>query len=409
MKLAVLLFTLVLTLGLSSLAATANDKTLPRAADLTTLVQGNNTFALALFGRLRKSDGNLFYSPYSISTALAMTRAGARGETARQMDQVLHFSLDADRLHPAFAELNRLLNDAPRDYQLQVAQSLWGDASLVVRPEFQDLLDKSYGAGLRQVDFARHSEEARQKINHWVEDKTKDKIKDLLHRGDIDARTRMVLVNAIYFKADWQHPFNKQDTQKDGVFHAGAKDEKVPLMRQTEHFRYAEEERLQVLELPYGKEALSMVLLLPRDKDGLAKVERELTPARLERCLGKLASRRVELTLPRFKVEARFNLADELKALGMPLAFSGAADFSGMSSSGKLMISKVIHQAFVDVHEEGTEAAAATVVIHGNNGKVPRPPVPFRADHPFLFLLRDRQTGSILFLGRLADPAAGSK
>jgi serpin B len=372
------------------------------------LVQGNNSFALDLYARLRSQEGNLFCSPYSISTALAMTYAGARGQTAEQMGKVLHFPLDSNRLSPAFAQLIRELNGhgVARDYQLNVAQSLWGDGGLQVQPNFQSLLQADYGASMRLVNFSHQPEEARRQINRWVEERTNDKIKDLLHAGDIDPRTRMVLVNAIYFKAAWQEPFHKNATQKDAVFHAPGKEVRVAMMHQTERLKYAEDAALQVLELPYKGEKLSMLVLLPRERQGLGEVEQALTAAKLDGWLGKLAARRVQVQLPRFKLEKRFDLGQQLAAMGMPLAFSREADFSGISTTEKLFISKVVHQAFVDVNEEGTEAAAATGVGIRTLALPPtEPPVTFRADHPFLFLLRDHQTGSILFLGRVTDPS----
>jgi serpin B len=372
------------------------------------LVQGNNTFALDLYSHLHTKEGNLFFSPYSISTALAMTYAGARGQTAAQMAKVLHFPLDPQRLPPAFAQLIGDLNGhgAARDYQLNVAQSLWGDTGLQVQPEFQKLLQTDYGASMQLVNFLRQPEEARQQINRWVEERTNDKIKDLLHAGDIDPRTRMVLVNAIYFKAAWDHPFQKNATQKDIAFHAPGKEVQVAMMHQTEHFKYAEDATVQVLELPYKGEKLSMLIFLPRERQGLGKVGQSLTRATLDGWLGKLAPRRVQVELPRFKVNDRFELGQQLGAMGMPLAFSQEADFSGINTSEKLSISKVVHQAFVDVNEEGTEAAAATGVGIRMLALPPSgPPVTFRADHPFLFLLRDHQTGSILFLGQVMDPS----
>jgi serpin B len=324
------------------------------------------------------------------------------------MARVLHFSLDPQRLHPAITELIREINGhgLPRDYQLDVAQSLWGDNTLSVRPDFANLLQANYGARLRQVNFS-NPEQARRQINRWVEDRTHDKIKDLLHKEDLDPLTRMVLVNAIYFKAAWQKPFSVERTEKDGVFHADGNKVKAALMHQTEEFNYAEGDGFQAVELPYEGGELSMVALLPRENDGLARLEQSLTAAKLDACLGKLKVRQVAVTLPRFKLEARFDLGDQLKALGMPLAFTPAADFSGISAE-KLMITKVIHQAFVDVNEEGTEAAAATAVVLGRPGPAVSP-VTFRADHPFLFLLRDNRTGSVPFLGRVMDPSTTAK
>jgi serpin B len=409
MKRVAVLFCLLPFLAIPALGAVPADPGVP--ADVQTLVQGNNAFALDLYAHLRDHEGNLFYSPYSISTALAMTYAGARGETAEQMAQVLHFSLDSGRLHPAVAELIRDLHGhgLPRDYRLDVAQSLWGDARLSVRPEFASLIHTNYGAHLRLMDFQHQPDEVRQRINRWVEERTNDKIKDLLHAGDLDGATRLVLVNAIYFKAAWQKPFAKIATQQDAVFHTGGKDVKAALMHQAGKFNYAEGDGVQALELPYEDGELSMVVLLPRDNDGLGKLEKSLTAAKLDDWLRKRAMREVQVALPRFKLAARFDLGGELQAMGMPLAFSPAADFSGMSTNERLMISKVIHQAFVEVDEAGTEAAAATAVGMKRLSLPDGAPVVFRADHPFLFLLRDNHTGSILFLGRVTDPSAGTE
>jgi serpin B len=408
MKRAAVLFCLVPVLAAPATGEQPRAREVP--ADVQALVRGNDAFAFDLYARLRDKDGNLFYSPYSISTALAMTYAGARGQTAEQMAKVLHFALDPARLHPAFAELIRDINGrgSPRQYQLYAAQSLWGDAGLPVHNNFQKLIRADYGADLRLMDFARQPEAARRQINRWVEQRTNDKIKDLLHKGEVDPMTRMVLVNAIYFKAAWQEPFHEYATHKDAVFHAASKEVKAALMRQTERFRYAEGEGLQALELPYKGGDVSMIIVLPREKDGLGKLEQSLTAKALEGWLSKLAPRQVAVELPRFRVEARLQLAETLAAMGMPLAFSGAADFSGISTAQNLYLSRVIHQAFVDVNEAGTEAAAATAVVAKEAAApVPETPVVFRADHPFLFLLRDQRTGSILFLGRLTDPAGG--
>jgi serpin B len=378
-------------------------------ANVESVIQANNDFAFDLYTRLRDDDGNLFYSPYSISTALAMTSAGANGKTAEQMAKVLHFSFDSKQIHSAFAELIHDLtgNGLPRDFQLNVAQSLWGDSGLAVRPEFQSLIHAKYGARLGLLNFQDHPEEARVQINRWVEERTNDKIKELLQKNDIDPLTRMVLVNAIYFKATWQKPFPKSATNTSGVFHAGTKDAKTAMMHQTEQFNYGEENGVQVLELPYAGGELSMVVLLPRQVDGLGKLEQSLTAARLDVWLNNLSQREVAVELPRFKVETRFDLAQELQELGMPLAFSGEADFSGISETEKLRISKVIHQAFVGVNESGTEAAAATAVVL-QRAAIAENTVAFKADHPFLFLVRDNRTHSILFLGRLTNPSSGT-
>jgi serpin B len=378
-----------------------------RPGDTATLVKGNSAFAFDLYARLRSDEGNFFFSPYSISTALAMTYAGARGETAEQMAKVLHFPSNQNLLHPACAELTRALNGygLPRDYQLSVANSLWGANDLRFLEDYQQLLKANYGSRIRPVDFRRQPDLARQRINHWVEERTNGKIKDLLKPNDITKLTALVLVNAIYFKAAWEHPFQPSATNKDARFEmANGKTVPVAMMRQTGDFNYMEDDAVQALELPYEGRELSFIALLPKEKNGLVRLEESLTAAKLDGWLANLKSQQVTVELPKFKIESRFDLADNLSALGMPLAFGGGANFSGMTTKEKLYISKVIHQAFVDVNEEGTEAAAATAVVMMRASQ-PQKQLTFRADHPFVFLLRDNRTGSILFVGRMANPS----
>ncbi len=371
------------------------------------LVKGNGTFAVDLYVHLRPNEGNLFFSPYSISTALAMTYAGARGETAEQMAKVLHFPLNQNLLHPTCAELARALNryGLPRDYQLNVANSLWGAWDLRFREDYQQLLKSNYGSRIRPVDFRGQPDPSRQRINHWVEERTNGKIKELLQQGDITKLTALVLVNAIYFKAAWEKPFQPSATNKDARFALeNGKTVPVAMMKQTGDFNYMEDEALQALELLYEGRELSFVALLPKEKNGLARLEDSLTAAKLNGWLANMKSQEVAVELPKFKITSRFDLADVLSTMGMPLAFRGGADFSGMTMEQKLFISKVIHQAFVDVNEEGTEAAAATAVVM-MRASAPQKRVSFRADHPFLFLLRDNRTGSILFVGRMTNPS----
>jgi serine protease inhibitor len=371
------------------------------------LVKGNGAFAYDLYAHLRRNEGNIFFSPYSISTALAMTYAGARGQTAEQMAKVLHFQLNPHLLHPACAELTRALNGygLPHDYQLSVANSLWGARDLRFLEEYQQLLKSNYGSRIRPVDFRHQPDPVRQFINRWVEERTNGKIKDLLQRNDITKDTALVLVNAIYFKAAWEMPFEPSATNKDDRFETGSgKTAPVAMMRQAGDFNYVEDETLQALELPYEGRELSFIALLPKEKNGLARLEKSLTAAKFDSWLAKLKSQKVRVELPKFKMTSRFDLADVLSAMGMPLAFRAEADFSGMTTKEKLSISKVLHQAFVEVNEEGTEAAAATAVAMMRASAVQKQ-VMFRADHPFLFLLRDNRTGSILFVGRLANPS----
>jgi serpin B len=369
------------------------------------MIRGNDEFALDLYANLRGRPGNLFLSPYSLSTALAMTYAGARGETAEEMARTLHFSLPPDRLHAAFSNLIRQIHGdgEPRPYLLAVANALWGQEGEEYLPEFLRLLEDHYGAGLRRVNF-RDPERARRAINAWAEEQTRGKIPDLLPPTLPRPDTALALTNAIYFKGDWSSPFARKATLEEDFRVAADQSLRVPMMHQAGRFPYLDGGTFQALELPYAGDALSMVVLLPKEVDGLAALEESLSAARLAGWLRTLADRRVEVALPRFKVEAGLELQDVLAAMGMPLAFTGDADFSGIDGTHELFISAVIHKAFVDVNEEGTEAAAATAVLMSRSAARPEPSATFRADHPFLFLIRHKGTGSILFLGRLASP-----
>jgi serpin B len=378
--------------------------------DVRAVVKGNTEFALSLYGKLRAQSGNLFCSPYSVSTALAMTYAGARGQTAAEMAKALDFTLDPGHLHPAFGALQQQLiqGSGPKHgYQLNVANALWGQEHFGFLPDFLNLTRRDYGAGLREVDFKADPEAARRVINTWVEQQTHDKIKDLLPQGLLTTATRLVLTNAIYFKGFWAEPFKKANTQHEPFKLAGGGQVQVPLMHRKDHFKYHDGGDFQALELPYKGKDLSMVVLLPKKVNGLAALEGRLTTANLAAWLDRLREQEVQVALPRFKVTRAFNLNKVLEALGMRRAFiPGGADFTGMSGSNgrKLFIQAVVHKAFVDVNEEGTEAAAATGVAEGQEAEPVAPPV-FRADHPFVFLIRDNRSGSILFLGRLTNPA----
>ncbi len=378
-------------------------------ADLRAVVEGNTRFALDLYARLgTEQDGNLFFSPGSLSTALAMTYDGAGGETAEQMAEVLHLRLPRERLHPAFAALQQTweADGEGAGYRLSVANRLWGQRDFDFRADYLATTRQHYGAELARVDFARQAEPARQRINAWVEEQTNGKIADLIPPGVLDAMTRLVLTNAVHFKGDWSEPFRKEAT-KDAPFHVSARERvEVPLMHRQGDYRYWAGDGLRALELPYGEGDLAMVVLLSDEIEGLPDLESRLTAEDLSRWLSGLREREVRVSLPRFTLDSQFQLAEVLGAMGMPRAFTtGEADFSGMSSEEELSLSAVVHKAFVDVNEEGTEAAAATGIAVAATAFVePEEPAVFRADHPFLFLIRDSRTGSILFLGRLVDP-----
>lgn len=382
----------------------ANSGQVPTSFDR--LAAGNTAFAIDLYHRLRTAEGNLFFSPYSISTALAMTYAGARGATEAQMADVLHFDLPPAELHPAFAALEAHFGQLQRagDIALHVANSLWPLTGYGFLQAYLDLCLRCYGVSITPVDYVRDAEAARRQINAWVEAKTLDKIKDLLQPRHVRPDTTLVLVNAIYFKGNWLNPFDPEETLDGGFRLPDGRSVTVSLMSQRARFGYGQADGVQILELPYVGEALSMLILLPKQVDGVTSLEETLTAETLAGWTAGLRDLNVDVTLPRFKLSGRFDLEDTLMAMGMVDAFSGQADFSGMTGARTLFISKVVHKAFVEVNEEGTEAAAATAVVMGRG--VSQTPV-FRADHPFLFLIRDRASGSILFLGRLMDPTAG--
>jgi serpin B len=374
-------------------------------SDVARVIKGSNEFALDLYAQLREKAGNQFFSPFSISSALAMTYAGARGQTAAEMAKTLQLLEDSKKLHPAFASLVRQTHGGNKEgFQLNVANALWGQNNYGFLPEFLNLTRTHYGAGLREVDFAAATEQARRTINAWVEQQTQDKIKELLRPGVLKAKTRLVLTNAIYFKGDWKYTFSKESTAEAPFFAAADKKVKVQLMHQTADFRHLDDGDYQAIEMPYGKGDVSMLVLLPKAADGLAALEKKLSVAWLDKVRSRLQVQQVMLYLPKFKMTQEYMLADTLAGLGMPSAFEpGKADFSGMNgSTEKLFISAVIHKAFVDVNEKGTEAAAATAVVIEPRAYIPRPL--FRADHPFVFLIRDNRSGSILFMGRLVNP-----
>jgi len=393
-------------LASSQAAVGAVEQPTAPAEDVAKVAGGCNRFAFDLYARLKGAEGNLFLSPYSISTALAMTSAGARGETAEQMAQVLFLPASGAAVHAAYGALQNDLNTAGAGgaFELAVANRLWGQKGYEFLSDFLALVEKNYGAGLEQVDFAADTEGSRKTINAWVERQTRDKIKDLIKPGVLDAMTRLVLTNAIYFKGKWANEFDKKLTRDEDFFLTPEKKVTAPLMHQTKHFSYFDGGDFQVLGLPYQGDRLAMVVLLPKAKDGLAALEASLSAEKLAEWIGKMRRREVQVALPRFKTTAEFGLKDTLVVMGMADAFDPAkADLSGMNGKRDLFISAVVHKAFVDVNEEGTEAAAATAVVTraGNGGG---PPPVFRADHPFLFLIRDTRSGAILFLGRILDP-----
>jgi serpin B len=375
---------------------------------LSVVVSSNNQFALDFYRGINGSSGgkNIFVSPYSISTALAMTFEGSRNNTRKQMGEVLHFNMpDAER-QAGFSELLAQTRPGPgKKYKLEVANALWGQKDYPFETAFTGAIGKFYGGGFNTVDYPGDKEGSIRKINTWVEDKTAGKIKNLIHSDDITPLTRLVLTNAIYFKGDWASPFEKGAT-KDEAFHVTETERvQAPMMHKTAHLRFVKENGLAAIELPYAGDDLSMIVLLP--DSNVEQLGASVTLEMIEKLRSQMRPAEVDVTLPRFKFETRYILNQELGKMGMPDAFDEfLADFSGMTGKKMLHISEVIHQAMIDVNEEGSEAAASTAVVMSK--KALRMPMKetFRADHPFIFTIVHNGTGSILFMGRVTNPVS---
>ncbi len=378
--------------------------------DLQTVVEGNSDFGFDLYQELKCEEGNIFFSPYSISIALAMTYAGARDLTEKEMAEVLHFSSEQEPLHSSFSKLQSHLNAVQEKgyIKLGIANSLWAQEGYHFLDDFFELNEKYYGVGLRFVDFKKKTETVRKTINAWVEDRTQQKIKELLKKSppQITQDTRLVLCNAIYFKGDWLSQFEKKRTTDADFYISKVETIKVPMMCQKAGFKFKDFDFFSAIELYYEGKDLSMVVFLPEEIDGLGEFERNLTNENANNWIDKLSDSdesEVLVSLPKFKTTCEFELSKILGDMGMSSAFSlPPADFSGMTGIKDLFISKVVHKAFVDVNEEGTEAAAATAVVMTRESESRT--LTFQVDHPFVFLIKENQTGSVLFIGRIVDP-----
>ncbi|MGI5861344.1 MAG: serpin family protein [Myxococcales bacterium] len=388
---------------------------LPRAttpapeADVLEVVRGNNGFGADLLARLRKPGENLLISPVSIQIAMAMTYAGARGQTETEIAQALRFTLPQSELHPAFGTLDLALRSRGegaqgkdgQPFRLRISNAAWAQRGYPFVPEYLDVLAQSYGAGVNLLDFIAAPEPSRQIINEWVAYETEDRIPELLAEGSITPDTRLVLTNAVYFNAAWEKQFDEAMT-RPGTFHlADGTPVQVPTMAQSEWFKYAEGADYQAIELPYDGGELSMLVILPAAGQ-LSSFEQSFDEAKLSSIVSALSDREVELRLPKFEFECKSSLKDALVAMGMPNPFTPAATFTGISPTGTLAIADVVHQTFIAVDESGTEAAAATAVIIGDTS-VPIT-IPMVVDRPFLFAIRDVATGTVVFLGEVLDP-----
>ena len=382
------------------------------ADNSNTLVDGNSALALSLYQSIRATEGNIFFSPYSISEAMAMTWAGARGQTETDIAVAMHFTLPQEKLHPAFNQLDLALASRGQGakgkdgegFRLHVVNAIWGQQGYKFTSQYLDTLATNYGAGLRLADFTKQPDQSRVMINNWVAEQTENRIKDLIPAGSINSLTRLVLTNAIYFNAAWLQPFQKSATTQ-GPFHRLSNgDVNVSMMKQTGSFRYTEGANYQATEMLYDGQELSMVVILPK-AGAFGDFEKTLDSPTLEAVLDGLKTREVALTMPKFQFEMSLGLKQALTGLGMGVAFTDAADFSGMNGGHDLRIQDVLHKAFVAVDEDGTEAAAASAVIVGTTA-MPVDIAEMKIDRPFLFLIRDNATGTILFLGRVNDPSA---
>ncbi|WP_437736414.1 serpin family protein [Sorangium sp. So ce1335] len=382
------------------------------AEDTAALVSGNTAFALDVYQHIREKPGNVFYSPYSISTALAMTWAGAKGETETAMAGTMHFDLGQDKLHPAFNWLDHELDSRGQGadgadgggFRLNVVNALWGQHGYAFEAPFLDTLGLHYGAGMNVVDFVGAPQDAADLINGWVSDKTEGKIEELVPVEAITPETVLILTNAIYFNAAWRIPFETSATEDGQFVTADDTEVTVPLMHASLEMLYAEGDGYKAVAMPYDGSELSMVIVLP-EAGTLDAFEASLDAAKVDGIVDAMSEHLVDTTMPKFKFEYTLGLKDTLKAMGMEVAFkSGEADFTGINAGGKPFIQDVLHKAFVGVNEAGTEAAAATAVIVGDES-APQP-ASLELVNPFLFFIRDNATGSILFVGRVADPSA---
>jgi len=384
------------------------------ASDVEQLVAGNTDFAFDLYQAVRPSNGNVVYSPYSISLAFAMTYGGAHSETATQMADVLHYTLSGDQFHPVFNALDLDLARRPNQaasvdekerFQLSIANSLWGQDGWPFLPEYLDLLAVNYGAGMRLVDFENAPESARRQINDWVSEQTRGRIKDIIPSGMIDPVTRLVLANAIYFKATWEYKFNANDTADKPFYLLNGDTVSVPMMEISHqvNLSYAAGDGWQAVSLPYKGGLTEMVVIVP-DAGNFETFESTLSAERYDEILAAMEPQDVILSMPKFTFETQFGLKDILAGMGMQAAFDpNTADFSGIDGQRDLVISDAIHKAFIAVDEKGTEAAAATIIIMGLGAIMPQGIV-LTIDRPFFFFIRDVPTGTILFMGRVLEP-----
>lgn len=397
----------------------------PRADDVGStpkgiqeVVNANNQFAFDLYSELAKTEkDNIFYSPYSISAALAMTYEGAKGKTAEEIKEVFHFP-ETSVLRPNYAAIYNKINENNKEYQLSTGNALWVQQDYLLLNDYSEAVERYYGGKASNVDFIKETEKSRQTINSFIEEQTNNKVKELIPAGQVDYLTRLVITNAIYFKGTWEWEFDKSDTRDKNFYITPENVVKTPMMHMDSDkatFNYADLEKLQILELPYKGDKISMLILLPKQGEAYdyEKGEEitynynlediELSSEKLNEYKSEMQETKLSaIYLPKFKFDTKYFMVSTLSEMGMPTAFSMQADLSGIDGSQNLYIQNVIHQAFVQVDEKGTEAAAATSITIGFKSAMPSNV--FTADHPFIFIIQEKETGNILFMGRMTDP-----
>ncbi|MGQ9617805.1 MAG: serpin family protein [Candidatus Aminicenantia bacterium] len=369
--------------------------------DFVEIVSSNNLFCLDLYSNIGKK-GNIIFSPMSILSSFSIVFEGAKDKTAEEIRGVFRFPVNLKVWREKFLLLYKMLEAEDSKCTLKIANALWVQKDYKILPDYLERVEKFYMGKASNVDFIRETEKARELINRWVEERTNRKILNLLPPRSLDVDSRLVITNAIYFKGFWLFQFDKERT-RDGDFKVNKeKIVRVPMMTlEGKEFNYAENEELEVIELPYLGEKISMLIILPKDGD-IYSFEEKLTIEKINNLRKSLKKIRIDVLLPKFKLNKKYDLKEKLKRMGMPLSFSNLADFSGIDGTKNLFIQFAIHQAFVEVTEEGTEAGGATGISVGI--KAMREVKRFRADHPFIFIIQERETGLILFFGRFCNP-----
>lgn len=381
---------------------------------IRSLVHGNNAFAYALYSQLKGETGNLFFSPYCINSAMAIPYTGAKSGTQSQMQAALHYLPQTDNLDLAIEEFNKRLSkptmQGPNEIRLLMANGLWVQRNYQLEADFLEKIKRYFGATLRQADFIRNADAARLNINEWVREGTQGRITNIVAKGDISSDTRLVVVSSIFMKAVWEFPFDATLTIPSPFFIDPKTTVSVPMMQLTKRLRIMQHPQFTLLELPYSSgfgemTKFDMYIMLPNSPGGLNQVENLAATGDLDDWVKSLQTEQVIVSLPRYKFTSAFDLSTALKQLGMPAAFTDLADFTGIYAGGGLFLSKVLHKAYVSVDEKGTEAVAATAIsINTTAIQEENPPVVFKADHPFVFIIVERSTGAILFMGRFSTP-----